>query len=395
MKATAEGDLQGTQKELAADIKYDSETHDECEEKAEEWNTSMHERAQEIEALDTATKIIKEKTGGAESQAYGFLQMQTVRRDYSAVLAQISAAGVSGNDKKLSALAVRVKAALASSADPFAKVKGLIAEMIEKLEKQAAEEAAQKEFCDTETKKSTDKKEDKESEIEDLSAKIDKAESTVTKLKEEIANLQGELANTAKTQKEMTDMRSKEHATFVQAEKDYSDGLEGVQMALQTLRDYYASKSFIQEGAGNDHSSAGGSIISILEVAESDFSKLLTETREAEADAESKFDELTEANKLETTAKSGDIKYKTQEIGQLEKAVSENKDSRESVQEELDAVLEYLSKLNDQCIAKPEPYEERKRRRDEEIAGLKNALQILEGDAIGFLAVKQVHRHRA
>ena len=34
-------------------------------------------------------------------------------------------------------------------------------------------------------------------------------------------------------------------------------------------------------------------------------------------------------------------------------------------------VLEYYDKLKPQCIAKPEPYAERKKRREKEIAGLK------------------------
>jgi len=399
VKATAEGDLETTQKELKEDIQSDSETHDDCEKRAEEWDVSMKERAQEIEALDTATKIIKEKTGGAEGQAYGLLQVTAgtkTSHDYAGVLAQISSAGKAAGDKQLSALAVRVKAALAGTADPFAKVKGLISEMIDRLEAKAADEAAQHEFCTSETAKSTEKKEDKESDIESLSAKINKAESRVAQLKEQVANLQGELADIAGTDNEMTEIRQAEHAAFVQAEKDYSDGVEGVQMALKVLRDYYAEGSFIQAPATSTHSkssSAGGSIISILEVAESDFSKMLTEAREAEAEAQEKYDTMMEENKLESTTKKGGAKYKTQEIGQLEKAIAENKESRDGVSEELDAVLEYLSKLNDQCIAKPEPYEERKRRREAELEGLKNALQILEGEAIGFLAVRAVHKH--
>ena len=45
-------------------------------------------------------------------------------------------------------------------------------------------------------------------------------------------------------------------------------------------------------------------------------------------------------------------------------------------------MLEYLKKLQDQCVAKAEPYEEKVRRREAEIAGLKQALSILEGEAV-------------
>ena len=39
--------------------------------------------------------------------------------------------------------------------------------------------------------------------------------------------------------------------------------------------------------------------------------------------------------------------------------------------------MEYWEKLQPQCVAKPEPYEERKKRREKEIAGLKEALEIV------------------
>jgi len=120
----------------------------------------------------------------------------------------------------------------------------------------------------------------------------------------------------------------------------------------------------------------------ILEVAESDFAALLTQARENESESQRKFDELMEENKVATLTKKGGVKYKNREVTQLESTVSEQSNNLESTQDELDAVLDYISKLNAQCVAKPDSYEEKKRRREEEIQGLQEALQILEGDAI-------------
>merc|ERR1719436_2113071 len=78
--------------------------------------------------------------------------------------------------------------------------------------------------------------------------------------------------------------------------------------------------------------------------------------------------------------KEQDVKYKTKEAASLDKAVAELSSDREGVQTELDAILEYLGKLTEKCVAKPEPYEERRKRRDAEIAGCKQALQILESE---------------
>merc|ERR1719331_2778283 len=96
--------------------------------------------------------------------------------------------------------------------------------------------------------------------------------------------------------------------------------------------------------------------------------------------------------------KEQDVKYKTQESVALDKAIAEMSSDRETEQAELGAVLDYYSKLKDRCIAKPETYEERKRRREAELAGLKEALSILEGEAVllqskSRRALRGVQRH--
>merc|ERR1719460_1042458 len=134
--------------------------------------------------------------------------------------------------------------------DPFAKIKGLISEMIEKLEADAAKEAGHKAFCDKEMSETKAKKEDKETELDDLSTKIDKATSKIAKLKEEVATLEKELGEIAAAQKKATELRQEQAAAWAAAKADYEEGLEGVGMALQVLRDYYAEKEDFLQGGG-------------------------------------------------------------------------------------------------------------------------------------------------
>merc|ERR1719230_1638272 len=101
-----------------------------------------------------------------------------------------------------------------------------------------------------------------------------------------------------------------------------------------------------------------------------------------EESAAADYDKETKENAILKVTMEQDVKYKTKEIGELDEGVAEATSDRAGVQAELDAVLKYLSELEDQCIAKPEPYEERARRREAEIAGLKEALEILNGEAM-------------
>ena len=73
-----------------------------------------------------------------------------------------------------------------------------------------------------------------------------------------------------------------------------------------------------------------------------------------------------------------DEKYKTKEFTSLDEAVSSLSSDLEGVKTEQDAVLEYLAKINERCIAKVPSYSEIKARREAEIAGLKDALETLE-----------------
>merc|ERR1719254_330297 len=253
--------------------------------------------------------------------------------------------------------------------------------MIERLESEATADADHKAFCDKEMAETTEKKEAKSAEIAKLSTKIDQKSARSAQLKEEIAELQKALAELAATQAEMDKVRKEENELYVKNKADLEQGIEAVKLALKILNDYYAKEDKAHE-AGEGESTG---TIGLLEVVEADFTKGLAEIEAAEASAVSIYEQTTKDNEIEKTTKEQDVAYKTKESKELDEAVAELSSDRAAVQEELDAVLKYLEELTDQCVAKAEPYEERKRRREDEIAGLKEALKILESEAAPVL----------
>jgi len=75
------------------------------------------------------------------------------------------------------------------------------------------------------------------------------------------------------------------------------------------------------------------------------------------------------------------LKYKVKESKHLDKFSGELIADRTGVQAELDAILEYLSKIEGECIEKAETYAQRKARFESEVAGLKAALTVLESES--------------
>merc|ERR1719478_1340158 len=208
-KATAEGDLAVTSKDLSEDESTLSTLHQDCMTGAEDFEAETKSRGEELKALATAKKVIVEATSGAADQSYSFLQTSRSQLSSGVDLANFEAVrfvrdlAQKQKSPMLAQLAARMAQAVregGSSSDPFAKVKSLISNMIEKLLSEAQEDATEKAFCDKEMAETEAKKADKEGTIEKLSTKIDSMTAKSAKLKEEVATLQKDLAALAKAQ---------------------------------------------------------------------------------------------------------------------------------------------------------------------------------------------------
>jgi len=397
-KATAEGDLAETVKELKKDKESLETTSNTCMQVAADHEATVKSRTEELTAIATAVKILKETSAGAVEQSYSLLQMGSrlqSRTDLknAEVVNMVKKLARDHHSAALAQLASRIGSVMrygaADGDDVFAKVKGLITDMLAKLEAEAKAEATEKAYCDEEMAKTEAKKGELEGVISKLTSKIDLAAAKSAELKVEVKTLQAELAALAKQQAEMDSIRAEEKTAYDQAKSELELGITGVQKALGVLKDYYGAgagdfDAFMQQPAKpklhSKASGAGGSIIDILEVVESDFTKNLAAEETQEGDASAVYEKTTQDNKLATTMKSQDVKYKTQEFKGLDKSIAELSGDRDTTDTELSAVLEYYAKLKDRCIAKPETYEERKARREAEIQGLKEALNILENE---------------
>jgi hypothetical protein len=282
------------------------------------------------------------------------------------------------------------------AADPFAKIKKLIQELIERLLTEAANEANQKGWCDKATADALQKRKYAAREIEDLNAEMAKLEALTAKLTEEISVLGDEIKELKQSQADAGKNRAEEKAENAKTVSEAKAGLDAVKMAIDILDKFYktANKESVDLSlaqwplddapdttfkTGEAYKGAqaeSGGIIGMLEVIESDFVRTIKETQKAEDQAEE--DHLAF---MTETGKS--LAEKTMAKGQKTKLKDESSSNFEDTEDSLDAQskilvtsIKELIELKAACVDTGMSYADRIAMREQEIASLKKALCI-------------------
>merc|ERR550514_1409110 len=126
----------------------------------------------------------------------------------------------------------------------------------------------------------------------------------------------------------------------------------------------------------------GGSIVDFLEVILSDFARLESETTSAEAGEADEYKTFMNESEKDKALKENEIKLKSGTKSDKESALQQANTDLKTTKEQLDEALEYYDKLKPTCVDSGITYEERVKRREEEIVSLQEALKILAGEDI-------------
>merc|ERR1719183_2815979 len=413
-------ELAATTTMKAEDEKTLSDMEVECEEKKLSFGEKQQLRTEEIEAINQAMKILDSPDAAGNAEKY----LGLAQAPQATALAQLRSGGVRGHVRDFIAseakrlhsshLSLLVQKMLA---DPFAKVKGMIDQMITRLLNEANEDAQHEGFCDKEIGKSKVTRNKLSEDIDALAAAVEDGKATIMMLTEEIADLTQEVADLDKSREEATKMRTEEKASNKQTVEDSNAAQSAVAAATAVLKKFYEKASlatgFMQTGVsrptmGSDEWDAlanpnfkgtidkghkegqqtfgkkftgqqdqAGGVMAMLEVVLSDFSNDEADTKAAEAKAQETYDDfMTESQKTKAT------KMKKIEMDEADKAAAESKlqeDTKDmkGTQDELIAADRYYDKLVPQCIDQGQTFEERTAARESEIASLKQALKIL------------------
>merc|ERR1719217_120884 len=321
---SAQGDLAETTKTKAADTEYATTLKTECETKATEWAEREASAKEEMSVIEKAKEIL---VGGVKE----FVQIRSknsVKKDVFDDADDDDKASdtreklvdlLKGLATKHHSFALSQMASMARS-DPFVKIRGLIEDMIAKLLKEAQEEATHQAFCEEELGKSKKSKEEKTTKLDEYQTRIDKASSTIAKLTDDVKELEAEVAEIDSATAEATKVRTTENTDYLAASSDFKESAEAVAKAIEVLKNYYegaliqvASKTN-QPAFGAAKSDTAHTIISVLEMSEEDFTRLLAEAEATEDEAASAYKKLMDENKVSKATKLTEAKAKQSEI---------------------------------------------------------------------------------
>merc|ERR1719343_426806 len=309
------------------------------------------------------------------------------------VVKLLKAQGMELHSTLLTALASKI------AEDPFAKVKQLIQELIERLLQEAANEANQKGWCDKALADAEQKRDFAAEEIARLNSEMENLESDRDTLHEELQVLADDIQELKNARDNATTERSAEKAQSDATIDEAQEGLSALNMCIDLLDKFYKtinketveatekSRNEALEGAPDagfknaeaytgSQSEAGG-ILGMLDVMKSDFIRTVADTQKAEAQAEQDHLEfMTESGK----ALAQKNEAKTQKSDQKNDVVAEYQDTDQVFLDESDKLqgaLEELQQLKPTCITTGMSYDDRVSHRQEEIDSLNKALCIL------------------
>merc|ERR1719359_136168 len=130
-----------------------------------------------------------------------------------------------------------------------------------------------------------------------------------------------------------------------------------------------------------DYKGSGGasSVLSMLDVVESDFSRLDAETTAAETQAADEYSAMMAEAEEGKAVQTRDMKAKETRKTEVANDLMAAKTDLKNTNSELMAAMDYYDKLKPQCLDEGISYEDRVARRKAEIESLQEALKILDG----------------
>lgn len=443
--------------DLDHNLQTQKDNKKDCNKMKSDHEQFLKDQQAEIDTLDKAIELINQATesvGGVQdmtekgdiyaqqsSQATSLLQESSSAKIQESSSSKAEALGVNlvktkvvnivkrlaklHKSSALMQMASRMKVMLkydSNGADPFDKVKGLISDMIEKLEKQLADDTSEKKFCDREMTETKARLKELGIDVERLDRLHEASYMKEIDIKAWLKEIAAEVAAHAKEEAEKNKLHNEYARNYRNTWRELTDALEAVQKAISLLEKFYGAppvpvkKEFgedstvlerneiqhdntmhaagdpilVQQAAAHNATAEkqiqqGQGIIDMLRLVKDDLAKSLEEEEKMWDEMNANYEKVMREYLMLRQADKQDKEYAEHEYDdQHEETGHWSEDENNKLSEKEKVAVYYLS-LRDKCITRAERFDDRKKARDEEIEGLKQAYAILRDETADLI----------
>lgn len=273
--------------------------------------------------------------------------------------------------------------------DPTAMepVKEMLRQLIDRLEEELSAEMSHKEWCDTEKATSKASKTARETLIDALQAEIPQLETQIASLTSEINFLASELTSNHQEVEAAKALRASQKQAFDTSHEDHNQVIDALTGAIEALSSVSfslvqtgAKKAQVSQnpfGASNSEAGAAGDASSMLTDLLNKYSTARAQMASEEAQAVKAHDQFLEVSETFRVDTEQTKQSSTSERRLKENRLADARDELENAGTELQQVTQYIADLAPSCDDIRVTFEERKKRREAEIAALKETLEAL------------------
>jgi hypothetical protein len=302
-----------------------------------------------------------------------------------------------------------------SAANPIRKVVKLLQDMQKEIEVEGEKEQDLFDkfmcYCDGNTGEMEKATKDASERITQLKSKLESDKAEKIRVDSELIGHKKDRESANQDLQKANSIREKEHKEYVEAVGEQKENLEAMTNAITALEEGMGKSllqantkarkqlmaivrsaadiddverstvlSFVDATQSEGYNPASGEIVGILKQMKDDMDKSLGGAVKAEDAAQEGFSELAAAKKSEIEAATAAIEAKTQRGGALAVAIATAADDIEDTTKELSDNQAFLANLASSCAQKREEWDERKKTRASEVAGISEAIKILNDD---------------
>jgi len=422
-KAQAESSKEEQQKMLEGDTASLESTDSDCKTKKAEWDERSKIRSGELDAIAMAKKILSKVTGVRNPDTHDIptkaLLESTARVQQDTSNAEVKLSFLQVVDPKMKAVNLLRKTATAfhnkaleklakeisTYAGPFDKIKAMMEKMIFRLMGEQKDEDEHKLWCDMETEKNTESKDDKEEKVSLYNHKIAEMDASIKLLAKQIVENNEKVKSITEYQADETTLRDENHAEILATIKDSKDAQAAIADAISVLKDFYKESGMIPKepwefiqtqsrrdvelpdspstwdssysGVTDPKSGADG-VLTLLDETMQKFSKMEADAKVTDETDQKAYEQDMAAKKIEIDETNTDTTMKTKKKESVQEQMETAAARLKHTSSELDAVEQYLKDLEPACGTGDSSYDDRKKARADEIEALRKAQTILE-----------------